>query len=34
MGFFEFVIMRLILWVGLPLGMAVMLIGPVKVKGW
>jgi phage shock protein A len=34
MGFLEFVIMRLILWVALPLGLAVLLIGPGKVKRW
>lgn len=34
MGFFEFVVMRLLLWVALPLGLVVLLIGPGKVKGW
>ncbi len=30
----EFVILRLILWVALPGGLAVLLIGPSRVKGW
>src|ERR1700722_20476086 len=34
MGFFEFVFMRLILWVAVPLGLVVLLIGPGKVKRW
>jgi phage shock protein A len=34
MGFVEFVVMRLLLWVALPLGLAVVLVGPVKVEGW
>lgn len=34
MGFLEFVVMRLLLWVALPIGLVVLLIGPGKVKGW
>src|SRR6266446_6149442 len=34
MGFFEFVVMRLLLWVALPLALIILMIGPRKVKGW
>jgi phage shock protein A len=34
MGFIEFVVMRLLLWVAVPVGLAVILIGPSKVKEW
>ncbi len=34
MGLIEFLVMRLLLWVVLPIGLAVVLIGPARVKSW